>query len=116
MCTPQPNPYTTINFLNKYCVPNVADLPIAQQEAYNNVIGGLGLDDLNQWIDDTLSCPNVYYICVASTLILIWLWNLLLRAFAEVLAWISIFVVGLGLLASGFLVRDYGIQNYPDDL
>ncbi|MFO0117791.1 MAG: hypothetical protein ACK521_09325 [bacterium] len=30
MCTPEPGPYTTINFLNKYCVPNVADLPIAQ--------------------------------------------------------------------------------------
>lgn len=74
------------------------------------------MDDLNQWIDDTLSCPNVYYICVASTLILIWAWNLLLRAFAEILAWISIFVVGLGLLASGFLVRDYAIQNYPEDL
>lgn len=45
---------------------------------------------------------------------LIWLWNLLLRLFAEVLAWISIIVVGLGLIASGFLVRNYAITNYPE--
>jgi len=78
------------------------------------VIGGLGLDDLNQWIDDMLTTPNLYYIGVASTLVLIWGWNLILRAFAEVLAWISIFVVGIGLLASGFLVRNYAIENYPE--
>lgn len=111
-----PGPYATINFLNKYCVPNVNQLPIAQKEIANNMIGTLGLDDLNQWIDDMLNCPNVYLICIGSTLVLIWLWNLFLRAFAEVLAWLSIFIVGVGLLASGFLVKNYGIANYPEDL
>lgn len=61
-----------------------------------------------------MSCPNVYYVAIGSALILIWIWNLLLRSFAEALAWVSIFIVGLGLLLSGFLVRNYAIANYPE--
>ena len=78
------------------------------------MIGTIGLDDISIWIRDIEGCPNIYYICLGSTFVLIWLWNLLLRAFAEVLAWISIVTVGLGLLASGFLVRNYANSNYPE--
>jgi len=61
-----------------------------------------------------MQCPNIYYLAIGSTIVLIWAWNTLLRSFAEALAWVSIFIVGVGLLASGFLVRNYAIQNYPD--
>lgn len=65
------------------------------------------------WVKDMEQCVNIYYITLASAFVLIWLWNLLLRLFAEILAWISIVVVGVGLIGSGFLVRNYAIENYP---
>lgn len=114
MCIPKPGPYSTINFLNRYCVPNVADLIGSQADLYNNMLLGLGLDDLNQWIEDILNCPNLYLVAVGSAVFLIWFWNLMLRNFAEALAWVSIFVVGVGLLIAGFLVRNYSINNYPE--
>lgn len=115
-CTPMPAPYATVNFLNRYCIPNLGSLvdSAAQTPLYNNMIGTVGLDDLNQWVDDIIQCPNVYYIAIGSSLVLIWLWNLMLRSFAEVLAWLSIIIVGVGLFVSGFLVRDYAIENYPE--
>lgn len=60
-----------------------------------------------------MHCPNIYYLAIGSSLVLIWFWNVLLRSFAEALAWVSIFIVGVGLLASGFLVRSYALTNYP---
>lgn len=59
-------------------------------------------------------CPNIYLIAIGSSIVLVWLWNLLLRSFAEVLAWVSIIIVGVGLFVSGFLVRNYAIENYPE--
>lgn len=59
-------------------------------------------------------CPNIYLIAIGSSIVLVWLWNLLLRSFAEVLAWVSIIIVGVGLFVSGFLVRNYAIETYPE--
>lgn len=86
----------------------------SQKPLYNNMIGTVGLDDLNQWVNDIMQCPNIYFMAIGSSLVLIWLWNLLLRSFAEFLAWLSIIIVGVGLFASGFLVRNYAIENYPE--
>jgi hypothetical protein len=72
------------------------------------------LNQVDMWINDTMQCPKVYLVAVGSALVLIWLWNVFLRSFAEVLAWISIFVVGVGLVAVGFLIRNYNIANYPE--
>jgi len=50
-CTPQPAPFPTINFLNKYCVPDLTYLVNSgtmgnSSAVYNNVIFGLGLDNI----------------------------------------------------------------------
>lgn len=37
----------------------------------------------------------------------------MLRQFAEILAWISILIVGIGIVTLGFLVKYYADSNYP---
>ena len=39
----------------------------------------------------------------------------MLRLFAEFLAWFSIFVVGVGIVAIGFGIKYYATQNQPSD-
>ena len=38
----------------------------------------------------------------------------MLRCFAEILTWIALTAVGIGIFVGGWLVRDYGISNYPE--
>jgi len=51
--------------------------------------------------------------CLGTTFILIFLWNLMLRMFAEVLAWLSIAIVGVGIVALGFGIKYYTTVNQP---
>lgn len=57
---------------------------------------------------------KVYLICILSIFVLIFFWNLMLRAFAEILAWISIFIVGAGIVALGFVCNFYSVTSYPN--
>lgn len=116
MCTPQPMAYPTINFLNKYCVPEVGSSSVTNVELYNSMITAMRLDGVNQWISDILLCQDVYLTVIISTVVLIFIWALLLRSIANVLAWVSIVIVGLGLLVTGILVRGYNIESYPEGL
>ena len=115
ICVPEPVPYSVIPFLNRYCLPNAqALINSTYTEFYDTAFGKLALHQIDMWINDTMQCTNIYLIAVGSAVLLVWLWNVFLRAFAEVLAWVSIFIVGIGLIATGFLIRNYNIQNYPE--
>ena len=85
------------------------------QDKYNNVVGTFGLDDLDMYARDIRLAWRVYLCCLVTVFILIFLWNLMLNTFAEVLAWISIFLVGVGMLGLGFCVKYYADSNYPED-
>jgi hypothetical protein len=113
-CTPNPEPYDSKLFLDRWCMPVYATLPPSIQDNYNDVIGSFGLDDIEMYARDIRLSWKVYAICVFTVFVLIFFWNLMLRAFAEVLAWISIFVVGAGIVALGFLIKYYADSNYPE--
>ncbi len=57
---------------------------------------------------------KVYLISIGTVFVLIFFWNLMLRAFAEILAWISIFIVGAGIIALGFICDYYSTTSYPN--
>ena len=78
------------------------------------MVGEIGVDDVQMYVRDIENCPYVYLICIASCLVLIFIYNWMLRCFAEILAWISIIAVGVGLFILGFLVKDYADVNYPE--
>ena len=113
-CVPEPSPYNSTLFLERWCFPVYSSLDPSIQAKYDNVIGSFGLDDIDMYVRDIRLSWKVYLICIVSVFILIFFWNLMLRLFAEILAWISIFVVGAGLLALGFLVKYYADNNYPE--
>lgn len=81
---------------------------------YNNLIGSFGLDDIEMYARDIRLSWKIYLICIATTFILIFLWNLMLRNFAEMLAWLSIFIVFVGIVAIGFAVKYFADNNYPE--
>lgn len=78
------------------------------------MVGEIGIDDLQMYVRDIEKCAYVYLICIASTLLLIFIYNWLLRCFAPILCWITIIAVAIGLFVLGFLVKDYADINYPD--
>ena len=77
------------------------------------MIGSVGLDDVQGYIRDIENAADLYLVCIATCLALIFAYNWMLRCFAEILTWIAIFAVGAGLFALGWFVKDYGAVNYP---
>lgn len=63
---------------------------------------------------DIEHAAKLYLVCIGTCLVLIFLYNWMLRCFAEVLTWIAIFSVGAGLFALGWMVKDYGAVNYVE--
>jgi hypothetical protein len=66
------------------------------------------------WLRDIRECWAVYCFCLPLVLILIFLWNLLLRQFAEILAWVSIILVGICFAGLGVGVYIYADDSYPE--
>lgn len=63
---------------------------------------------------DIRLCWKVYLLGIVTCIVLIFFWNLMLRLFAEVLAWVAIFVVGIAIVALGFMLKYYADENYPE--
>jgi len=82
------------------------------QEEFNNIIGSIGLDDIQSYAEDIALSWYIYLIAIPITFILIFLWNWMLRLFAQTLAWISIVTVGLMIVALGFGLKYYAGTNY----
>ena len=113
-CNSADYPYTSFNFLKRLCVPIYNDLPDNIKANYDNMVGDIGIDDLQMYARDIANCPYIYLASIFSCLLLIFLYNWMLRCFAEILCWISIIAVGCGLFVLGFCVKDYAQYNYPE--
>ena len=107
-------PYDSSVFLDRWCLPVYETLPANIKTNYDNVIGSIGLDDVQSYIRDIERAAYLYLLCIGTILVLIFLYNWMLRCFAEVLTWIAIFSVGAGLFVLGWLVKDYAAVNYVE--
>lgn len=113
-CTPEPSPYDSKLIFDRWCLPIYDSLDASVQDNYNNIIGSFGIDDLQSYAMDIREGWKVYLISMLSIFVLIFFWNLMLRLFAEILAWISIFIVGAGIVALGFVCNYYSTTTYPN--
>ena len=113
-CEPQPGPYDSRLFLDRWCFPVYSSLDPSLTTEYNNVIGQFGLDDLEMYARDIRLSWKVYLICVFSIFVLIFFWNLMLNQFAEILAWFAIFLCAAGLAILAFGIKYYSDSNYPE--
>ena len=89
-------------------------LPENIKTNYDNVIGSIGLDDIQSYVRDIEKAAYLYLLCIGTVMVLIFLYNWMLRCFAEILTWIAIFSVAGGLFALGFFVMDYAAVNYVE--
>jgi choline transporter-like protein 2/4/5 len=107
-------PYNTIKFLDRWCLPDYSQLPVGLKENYDNIVGGIGLDDVYLYVDDIIKSWPLYCIGFGSALALVFLWNIALRLFAECLAYICIMGIFGGLIFLGWFVKEYGDKTYPE--
>jgi hypothetical protein len=77
------------------------------------MIGSFGLDDIEIYVRDIQESWVIYLLAVPMIFVLLFLWNLCLRFFADTLAWVSIVLVGIMIAALGFGCLYYGANNYP---
>jgi len=113
-CTTIGPAYTSSLFLERWCLPVYDTLPTEIKSNYDNVIGSVGLDDVQMYVRDIEKAKKLYLLSIGTCLAIIFLYNWMLRCFAEVLTWIAICSVGAGLFCLGWLVRDYGAVNYVE--
>ena len=106
--------YNSTMFLERWCIPDFNSLTESQKSIYNNMIGSIGIDDIMIYIDDIIVSWPIFLIAIGSCIVLVFFYNILLRCCAEILAWISIITVGLGLACLGWFIRAYGKDNYPE--
>ena len=106
--------YDSSLFIDRWCLPVYDTLPDTVKSNYDNIIGSLGLDDIQEYIRDIEKGVNLYLLCIGTCLVLIFFYNWMLRCFAEILTWIAIFAVAAGLGFLGWFVMDYSAVNYPD--
>ena len=111
MYSPQ---YATTTFLDRWCIPVYNELPESVKSNYDNLVGSIGLDDVQGYIRDIERCWKVYLIAIATCMVIVFLYNWFLRCFAEILTWIAIILVGCGIFGLGWLVKDYATVNYPE--
>jgi len=110
----QGDPFDSDLFLDRWCLPIYDTLPQSLKNDYDNVIGSIGLDDVQSYVRDIERSVNLYYVCIGTCFVIIFLYNWFLRCFAVWLTWIAISIVGFGLAALGWLVMDYGAVNYVE--
>lgn len=95
-------------------MPKYSSMSDKDKVYYDNVIGTIGLDDVASYTRDIERAKYLYLVAIGTCLALIFLYNWMLRCFAEILTWIAIFAVAGGLFALGWMVRDYGAVNYVE--
>ena len=95
-------------------MPKYSTLSANDRLHYDNVVGTVGLDDVLSYVRDIEKAKYLYLVGIATCLALIFLYNWMLRCFAEILTWIALISVAGGLFALGWMVREYGALNYVE--
>jgi len=93
------------------CLPDYHEP--ALKEKFNNVVAGIGLDDLQQYVSDIGKSWKVLLITLGVAIFTTVLYTVLLRYQAEVLVWISIIAVIGGFGGLGYFAYDYADAHYP---
>mmetsp|Transcript_21700 Transcript_21700/g.26715 ORF Transcript_21700/g.26715 Transcript_21700/m.26715 type:complete len:182 (+) Transcript_21700:471-1016(+) len=95
-------------------MPVYSSLSSDDRVYYDNVIGTIGLDDVMSYVRDIERAKYLYLVAIGTCLTIIFLYNWMLRCFAEILTWIALCSVAAGLFALGWMIRDYGAVNYVE--
>lgn len=100
--------------MNKWCLPSYNSLNKTLQGDYSLFIGSAGAAYFLVQIQNIIDCSAIFYISIASAILFIFFYNLMLRFASKLLAWISLLTVASGIVALGYLIWDYAVTYYPE--
>lgn len=105
--------YGTNRIMHRFCMPDIDKLPASiDLDAYDNLIGNFGLDDVQEYSQSIEESENIYYYAFVSCIIVTVLYSIMIYYFTGVVVWVSIISTGLGILALAFLVKSYRSKHY----
>lgn len=108
--------YGTKSIFNKFCLPNVDDLPAQfDTEVLDNLVGSFGLDDIQEAYEDVVVAKKSYMYAAATVLFVAVVYNILLRFFAKPIIWISIIGTGIGIVLLSIVLQEYHARNYGEN-
>lgn len=91
--------YGTNSVLNRFCVPDIDKLPAElDTNAYDNLVGEFGLDDIQENIEDIQEARNLYIYTFFTCIIVTIIYAFLIYYFAGVVVWAAIIGTGAGLV------------------
>jgi uncharacterized membrane protein len=66
-------------------------------------------------IQNIIDCYELYIICIITCIVLIYIHNLLLKYFANLVTWLTFLFVSAGIGLLGWLIRLYAINFYESN-
>lgn len=105
--------YGTNRVLHRFCLPDIDKLPPGVDlDAYDDLIGNFGLDDVQEYAEDIEESKAIYYYAFVTCVIVTLLYSLLIFKCAGLIVWISIISTGLGIAAAAFYLNTYRAKHY----
>lgn len=103
--------YGTFTVLNRFCVPDIDDLP-KDFKALDNIIGKFGLDDLQEYVEDVKEGTSVYVYAFFSCLFVIILYTFLVYYFTGLIVWATIISTGVGIVLLALWLQLYHNNHF----
>lgn len=93
-------------------MPNPDKLPGGfDDDAFDNIIGSFGLDDIQEITEDIVEGQYVFYITFATCVAITLLYALLIYKLTGVLVWSSVIGTGIGIFALAYMLQRHNRKN-----
>ena len=108
--------YGTHPLLKKFCLPDPEKLPPQiDLNAYDNLVGEFGLDDIQEIGEDIIEAKMVFFYCFLTCFVVTMLYACMIYYFAGLVVWLSIISTGLGIFGLAYLLNNYHNDMYGAD-
>ena len=105
--------YGTNRVLRRFCLPDIDKLPPSVDlDAYDNLIGNFGLDDVQEYAQDIEESENIYYYAFVSCIVVTILYSILIYHATGLVVWVSIISTGCGIFLLSLSLSNYRNKHY----
>jgi hypothetical protein len=105
--------YGTHPLLKKFCLPDPDKLPPQiDLNAYDNLVGEFGMDDIQEIGEDILEAKMVFFYCFLTCFLVTMLYACFIYYLTGVVVWLSIICTGVGIFGMAYMLNSYHNDNY----